>query len=34
MAAMRNALGADMLREAFATPDAPDVLKPLIGSLH
>jgi len=31
MAAIGNALGGDMLRDAFATSDVRDVLKPLIG---
>jgi len=31
MAAIGNALGDDMLRDAFATADVRDVLKPLIG---
>ncbi len=31
MGAIGNALGHDMLRDAFATPDVRKVLKPIIG---
>jgi len=31
MAAIGNALGGDLLRDAFATPDVRDVLEPIIG---